>query len=99
MLQVQKAHELEVVELTKDLPQYGLAKGSQGTVLEVFDQPQEAYMIEFVDESGENSKIADWVLPDQIDNVDLRGKPFFEKGLSLLKAGNGVEAAAQLRRA
>ena len=99
MLQVQKAHELEVVELTKDLPQYGLAKGSQGTVLEVFDQPQEAYMIEFIDESGENSKIAEWVLPDQIDNVDLRAKPFFEKGLSLLKAGNGVEAAEQLRRA
>jgi hypothetical protein len=66
MLQVQKAQELEVVELTEDLPQYGLSKGAQGTVLEVFNQPEEAYMIEFIDETGTNSRIADWVLPYQI---------------------------------
>jgi tetratricopeptide (TPR) repeat protein len=99
MLEIKKAHELEVVELTKDLPQYGLSKGDQGTVLEVFDQPEEAYLIEFIDDNEKTSKIADWVLPDQIENVDLQGKPFFERGISLLKEGNDLEAAELLRRA
>ena len=69
MIELKKAHELDIVELTEDLPEYGLHKGAQGTVVEVFDRPEEAYMIEFLEDSGATSKIADWVKPDQIINV------------------------------
>lgn len=69
MIELKKAHELDVVELTEDLPEYGLRQGAQGTVLEVFSQPEEAYMLEFIDESGESSIIVDWVRPDQIINI------------------------------
>ena len=69
MIEVKKAHELDVVELTEDLPEYGLLKGAQGTVGEVFSEPNEGYMIEFLEDSGETSKIADWVTPEQIKNI------------------------------
>jgi hypothetical protein len=70
VIEVTKAHELDVVELTEDLPEYDLRRGAQGTVLEVFGQPEEAYMIEFLEDEGEVSKIADWVKPSQIKNVE-----------------------------
>lgn len=71
MLEVKKAHELDIVELTEDLPEYGLRKGARGTVVEVFDNPEEAYMIEFLENSGAVSKIADWVKPTQIKTIDV----------------------------
>ena len=64
-----KVKELEIVELTTDLPEYGLACGARGTVVEVFETPVEAYMVEFVDESGQSSIIADWVTAKQIKNI------------------------------
>jgi hypothetical protein len=70
MIEVTKAHELDIVELTEDLPEYDLRRGARGTVLEVFGQPEEGYMIEFLEEEGEVSKIADWVKPSQINNVE-----------------------------
>jgi hypothetical protein len=73
MLETKKAHELDIVELTEDLPEYGLQRGARGTVVEVFDEPEEAYMLEFVDDSGTSSKFADWVKPHQI-NVDTRAE-------------------------
>lgn len=68
MLAIRKAHELDVVELTEDLPEYGLKRGERGTVVVAFDEPSEAYDLEFVDESGQ-SKFAYSVLPNQILNV------------------------------
>ncbi len=70
MIEVTKAHELDVVELTEDLPEYGLPRGARGTVLLVFSRPEEAYMIEFLEDEGEVSKIAYWVKPGQIKNVE-----------------------------
>lgn len=99
MLQVQKAHELDVVALTEDLPQYGLSKGTQGTVVEVFDQPEEAYMIEFVEPNGETSKIADWVLPNQIENLDRKAELLFKRGIELLNQGKSIDAGGRLRQA
>lgn len=69
MISTRKANTLDVVELLEDLPEYGVKRGEKGTVVEVFDEPEEAYMIEFGDESGTSSRIADWVKPDQITNV------------------------------
>ena len=69
MIEIQKAHELDIVELTEDLPEFGLRRGERGTVVEVFDNPEEAYVLEFVDESDASSKLAYGIRPDQIINV------------------------------
>jgi hypothetical protein len=70
MLETRKAQELDVVELTEDLPEYGLKKGERGAVITAFDEPREAYDLEFVDESGE-SRFAYSVKPEQITNLTL----------------------------
>ena len=69
MLETKKAHLLDVVELTEDLPEYAVRRGERGTVVEVFDNPEEAYIVEFVDKSGYSSKLAYWVRPHQITLV------------------------------
>jgi Flp pilus assembly protein TadD len=99
MIEVKKAHELDIVELTEDLPEYGLRRGAQGTVVEVFDKPEEAYMIEFLENSGATSKIADWVKPDQIKNVDAIAREIYIHGITYLQAGKTIEAAREIRQA
>ena len=64
-----KVQELDVVELTEDLPEFGLKKGEIGAVVVAFDNPDEAYDLEFVDESGK-SRFAYAVKPNQIRSAD-----------------------------
>lgn len=66
MIETRKAHELDIVELTEDLPEFGLRQGARGTIVETFDEPEEAYMIEFIEEEGASSKLAYGVKPSQI---------------------------------
>ena len=68
MLATRKAQELDVVELTEDLPEYDLKRGERGAVVAAFDEPDEAYDLEFVDESGE-SRFAYAVKPGQITTI------------------------------
>ena len=79
MIQPQKAHLLDVVEVLEDLPKYNVKKGERGAVVEVFYEPEEAYMVEFVDESGRSSRIADWVKPEQIKSADDIAQEVFER--------------------
>jgi hypothetical protein len=58
----------QIVELTKDIPERGLARGTRGAVVQVFDEPDEAYEIEVVDESGD-TRAEFAVSPDQIRSV------------------------------
>jgi hypothetical protein len=74
MIETKKAHELDIVELTEDLPEFGLRRGEQGTVVEAFDKPEEAYMLEFVDDSGASSRLAYGVKPEQIKNISIKAK-------------------------
>ncbi|MGH9840579.1 MAG: DUF4926 domain-containing protein [Blastocatellia bacterium] len=71
--------ELETVVLTQDLPEYGLKQGEKGVVVEAFDAPEEAYMLEVVEESGSSSIIAHWVKPGQIKPVQLAAKEYLRK--------------------
>jgi hypothetical protein len=58
----------QIVELTKDMPEIGLARGTRAAVVQVFEEPDEAYEIEVVDESGDTrAELA--VSPDQIRPV------------------------------
>lgn len=72
MLETKKAHLLDIVELTEDLPEFGVRRGERGAVVEVLDDPEEAYILEFVDKSGTSSRLAYWVKPHQITLVKSR---------------------------
>jgi len=99
MIETNKAHELDIVELIEDLPEHDLYRGARGTVVEVFVEPEDAYMIEFVDDSGTSSKIADWVRPQQVTNVDAIAKEVYAQGMIHLQQGSTVEAARHFRQA
>jgi tetratricopeptide (TPR) repeat protein len=99
MIETRKAHELDVVELKEDLPKYGLRRGERGTVVEVFDAPEEAYMIELVDESGTSSRIADWVKSDQVINVTLLAQEAFEQGIDFFNKRKYGKAELSLKQA
>ena len=70
MIETMKAHEGDLVELTEDLPKYGFKRGQRGFVIEAFEEPNEAYDLEFEDEDGEFLGFAYSVKPNQISNVN-----------------------------
>src|SRR5712691_2016886 len=67
-----KANLLDVVEVAEDITEYGVTRGEQGVVVEVFDEPDEGYVLEFVDPSGTSSRLAYWVKPEQFVRVTPR---------------------------
>ena len=69
MLETKKVNLLDVVELVEDLPEYAVKRGEQGVVVEVFEEPEEVYILEFVDKSGTSSRLAYGVKPNQIKTV------------------------------
>ena len=53
-----KFRDHDLVELLEDLPEYQVRRGEVGVVVEVFDSPNEAFDVEFVDDSGRSSRFA-----------------------------------------
>ncbi len=94
-----KAQELEVVELAEDLPEYGVKKGEIAVVITAFSEPDEAYDLEFVDESGTSSRFAYSVKPEQIVNLSAAAADALRQGLDLFSRGQLNDAEAQLRKA
>jgi Flp pilus assembly protein TadD len=90
-----KANLFDVVELAEDLPEYGVKRGECGTVVEVLDDPSEAYILEFANGS-DSPRLAYWVRPDQIVNS---AKEAFERGSELMQRGRVWEAVLEFRRA
>jgi S-adenosylmethionine hydrolase len=68
-MRTRKANLLDVVEVAEDITEYGVTRGEHGVVVEVFDEPDEGYVVEFVDPSGTSSRRAYWVKPEQIKRV------------------------------
>src|ERR1044072_1470309 len=99
MLETKKAHLLDIVEVTEDLPEYGVKRGERGTVVEVLDSPEEAFILEFVDKSGTSSRLAYWVKPHQIANVTSLARDAFEQGIALFNQGKLGEAEKKLKLA
>jgi tetratricopeptide (TPR) repeat protein len=99
MIDTRKAHELEVVELNEDIPEFGVYRGERGTVVEALDTPREAYVVEFFDARSCTSKLAYGVRPDQIQNVEAVAKEHYQKGMIALNDGRFLEALAHLRKA
>jgi tetratricopeptide (TPR) repeat protein len=94
-----KAQELEVVELVEDLPQYSVKKGERAVVISAFTEPDEAYDLEFVDESGAESRFAYSVRPSQIRTADEAARESFERGIAAFANGNTSEAEREFQRA
>lgn len=65
---------LQVVALTRDLPEHSLKAGQRGTVVHVFGSPADAYEVEFVDSDGRTLAQVP-LAPDQLVAVDA-GPPF-----------------------
>ena len=99
MIETRKAHELDIVELTEDLSEFGVRRGERGTVVEAFDYPEEAYVLEFVSESGEDSRLAYGVTPDKLINLDAIAKRHYAQGMSSLEKGDHVSATRELKQA
>jgi len=94
-----KAQELEIVELAEDLPEYGVKKGERAVVTTAFTQPDEAYDLEFVDESGTSSRVACSVRPNQIRTLDEVAKEALGHGVALIGEGKPSEAEREFQRA
>jgi tetratricopeptide (TPR) repeat protein len=94
-----KAQELEIVELTEDMPEYGVKKGERAVVITAFSEPDEAYDLEFVDESGAESRFAYSVRPDQIKSTFEIVKEEYELGMKLLSEAKTLEAEEAFSRA
>lgn len=99
MLETRKAELLDLVELREDFPEYGVKRGEQGVVVEVFDHPDEAYILEFADPSDQSLRLAYWVKPNQIKSTEEIAKGLFEDGINLLDSGNLLDAETEFRKA
>ena len=64
-----------MVEVAEDISEYGVTRGEQGVVVEVFDEPDEGYVLEFVDPSGNSSRLAYSVKPEQFKKVIPKESP------------------------
>lgn len=59
---------LDVVALKRAFPKYGLPAGSEGTVVEIFENPSHAYLLEFADADGETQAMV-VVGPEDVELV------------------------------
>ncbi len=57
---------LQVVRTRRAVPEYGLQEGEVGTVVELFDAEEPAYLVEFADEHGRTRELAE-LTAEQID--------------------------------
>jgi tetratricopeptide (TPR) repeat protein len=94
-----KAHELDTVELLTDLPEFNILRGERAVVLDAYQEPEELYDLELVDNNGTSSRFAYLVKPEQILNIDLEAKKLYERGIALLNEGNLLEASRAFRHA
>lgn len=62
---------LDVVRLTRDVPEEGLRRGDRGTVVEVFESPEEAYEVEFTDAHGRTTALVT-LLPHDLEPTPPR---------------------------
>ncbi|ADK16183.1 DUF4926 domain-containing protein [Clostridium ljungdahlii] len=60
--------EFDSVKVKKDYPEYKLKKGSIGAIVECFQKPNEAYLVEFSDSSGE-AICTEFFKPYELENV------------------------------
>jgi hypothetical protein len=61
--------EHDVVRLVPPLPEHGLPAGATGAVVHVYDDPSEAYEVEFIEPDGNTIALVT-VRPDELELVE-----------------------------
>jgi hypothetical protein len=61
--------EHDVVRLVRSLPEHGLTAGATGAVVHVYDDPSEAYEVEFIEPDGNTIALVT-VRPDELELVE-----------------------------
>jgi hypothetical protein len=64
--------EHDVMRLVRPLPEHGLPAGATGTIVLIYDNPSEAYEVEFTDPDGYTIALVT-LLPDQLKLVVRQG--------------------------
>ena len=59
---------LDVVRVNRDIPEAGVTKGMQGTIVDVYERPHRAYEVEFCDGEGRTIALAT-LLPEDVTLV------------------------------
>ena len=62
---------LDVVRVRHPLPDFGLAGGEEGTIVDVLDQPGRAYLVDFSGGSADPGETAVPVFPLTADQIAL----------------------------
>jgi Domain of unknown function (DUF4926) len=68
---LRRYRELDSVKLRRDLPEYGLKRGEEGTIVHTFETA-EAYLVEFVNPEDGSTRAELEVRPDDIAPVSGR---------------------------
>jgi hypothetical protein len=53
---VEALGELDVVRVRRAVPEHGLEGGEEGTIVEIFDRPERAYLVDFSGGTGDPSQ-------------------------------------------
>lgn len=61
--------EFDSVKIKKGYPEYKLKQDAKGTIVECLQKPDEAYLVEFSDDSGE-AICTEIFKPDELEKVD-----------------------------
>ena len=88
-----------MVEVAEDLPEYGVKKGERGVVTTTFSDPDEAYDLEFVDESDASSRVAYSEKGYQIRTEEDVAQEAFAQGVALINDGEPSKAEKEFQRA
>jgi hypothetical protein len=66
-----KFSELDGVKTLKNFSEHGIQKGDIGTVIIAFTVPNEAYEVEFVDETGV-PRATFPILPEDLESINIK---------------------------
>jgi hypothetical protein len=74
---------LQVAYVRREQPELDLPRGACGTIVEIFDRPQRAYYVEFVDNEGRTTAEGA-ITADELSAV-LPGSPLLPTGRTSLR--------------
>ena len=66
--------ELDVVRVRRAIPEHGLEGGEEGTIVEILDRPDSAYLVDFSGGSGDPSEADVPVYALSADQIELVAK-------------------------
>lgn len=89
------------IELTRNLPEYGLEKGQRGIVIDETQEPELTYTAEFTIGSGleRTTVFAKGIKASEVVNLNDFAKVLYDHAVELINLGKPFEAQQEFRRA